>query len=329
MISDTVIVAAIGAGGGIASTLGGLWLKYRLSRKKREAVGANIKKNDLKFHYFFESMNTWILNTIPQANFGDEGRTLIIKDYLNIFYSVSNVNFKKILKSKILKMNENEFHTLCMKTYKDSISTTEVMSKGKNIPDIFITKFNEWYSHTFTFTANCIDHICNSIYYKNNYERCNAIFNILISSYQTTLTDAEKTLRNLNGELTGIMYKNMTIEDIDIVHNNGKDFLLKLNVNKDITYINEDLSSLLGKEQISFLYTKMDKYVDINTCNEIDSIFSNSELQGIVTMKFNNDKILVGKYIKSVDVLKKVFEIVFILNDNGNKIENGTVLNIV
>ncbi len=89
---------------------------------------------------------------------------------------------------------------------------TESISVANGIPEKFIEKFNMWNARTTIFTKGCIDNICRSRYYPTNKDRFYAILNILMSAYESTILDGEKTLCSLNGELDGIVYKNITLD---------------------------------------------------------------------------------------------------------------------
>lgn len=81
------------------------------------------------------------------------------------------------------------------------------------IPEIVFEKFNRWNQQTLDLLYDHIANIGNSDMYHSNTERTNTLFLIIGLLILVTIGDAEKTIKELNGEVAGKNYKGFTIED--------------------------------------------------------------------------------------------------------------------
>jgi hypothetical protein len=70
-----------------------------------------------------------------------------------------------------------------------------------------IQKFEYWLNKNLEFCLKHIELICNSEIYETNQKKLEAVYTICISVLEITLAEAEKTLKDINGQLNGIEYK--------------------------------------------------------------------------------------------------------------------------
>lgn len=81
------------------------------------------------------------------------------------------------------------------------------------IPDVVLFKFARWNSTTVEMLYEYINVLGHSTAYVNHNSRTNTFFLIMNVLLVTTIGDAERSLKELNGEVAGKIYKNMTLED--------------------------------------------------------------------------------------------------------------------
>lgn len=91
--------------------------------------------------------------------------------------------------------------------YKNSNYTRE----EQDLLDIVMGKFNKWYSHRIQYVENSLLLVCNSKFYGNCYTKQAVIFDMYLGMFADMLGDAEKTLNDINGDLTGRTFRGITI----------------------------------------------------------------------------------------------------------------------
>ena len=75
-----------------------------------------------------------------------------------------------------------------------------------------VDKFKRWHSPTTEMLNEYVQLLGASDIYENHNVRTATFFMIINLLLITTLADAERTLRELNGDIAGKMYKNKIIE---------------------------------------------------------------------------------------------------------------------
>ena len=81
------------------------------------------------------------------------------------------------------------------------------------IPDVVLFKFARWNSTTLEMLYEYIAMLGSSSIYINNSARTNTFFLIVNVLLVTTIGDAERSLKELNGEVAGNLYKGMILEE--------------------------------------------------------------------------------------------------------------------
>jgi hypothetical protein len=154
----------------------------------------------------------WVDFKIPQLNLEDAGRSLIFKDILNTYF----LNFKE----QVFKLEGNpEFDdmdrqqlmqhiTHCIYTVGEDTKDTLI---DEGMPKIVIDKFRSWHNKTLEFALRSMELIAQSPVYKTNKDVICASYLLHVAMLEITIAEAEKTLSDLNGELTGLEYKGITI----------------------------------------------------------------------------------------------------------------------
>ena len=162
-------------------------------------------------HIFFseiERQRKYIIPNIKLLHHGefDIGRTMIFSDMINIKFGIwKEAMCQYVSTGKV----DTESMDICINNLVDRY-TAERIENG--IPMIVIKKFNEWHAER---TLKLIKYVEQTIIGNSFYsyeEIMNSSLYIHLAMLFTTINDAETTLGNLNGELSGIVYKWITLE---------------------------------------------------------------------------------------------------------------------
>ena len=89
----------------------------------------------------------------------------------------------------------------------------EALARKDGIPEIVIEKFNRWGAPSTSSVYDYINVLSSSEIYTTNLLRMNTFLTIMNLVLITALGDGERTLKLLNGEISGLLYKNELIED--------------------------------------------------------------------------------------------------------------------
>jgi hypothetical protein len=92
------------------------------------------------------------------------------------------------------------------------ITNFHVKSIEYGIPEIVLTKFARWNASTLEMLYEYVAMLGSSMIYMNNNARTNTFFLIVNILIVTTIGDAERSLKELNGEVAGQNYKGMILE---------------------------------------------------------------------------------------------------------------------
>lgn len=153
----------------------------------------------------------WTNFKIDSIHFDDKGRELIFKDLLLIRFSIILETVETVENMEgFSKFNNQELYT----EFVDCIfSINKVFAEKcitKGIPIIVLEKYTEWTKKTMEYLLITAQMISNSTIYNNNYEKIQAIYMLITSLLEITIAEAERSLEDLNGELSGIEYKGYT-----------------------------------------------------------------------------------------------------------------------
>jgi hypothetical protein len=277
-MAESWVIALITTGGGVLTSLCAYFVKKRRNRTMNNKISRKILKN----HYIFSQIEYWQNEMIPQTKFGDEGRNAIIHDFLEIILTNTINILKDFIENKLNNNTQEEFHSCVIRILFQIKNESESIAIANGIPEKFIEKFNNWNSRTTIFTKGCIDNICRSRYYPTNKNRIYAILNILMSAYESTILDGENTLCSLNGELDGVVYKNIVLDRGD--NNNDRiDWGVLLRYTKDgiitnLTHFGEQRLNITPVEIVgSTIFDYIDEQDSLIELNKIHKSFFNQD----------------------------------------------------
>lgn len=164
-----------------------------------------------EIHPYFDKIDAIKNIKLSITKIGGPVRTKIFRDVLKIFYEVQVDITKELLdKNIVLKdfLHENE------KALNDVVTVSTIKMREYGIPEIVISKFWEWNYKRHEYIASTLSDIDSSAVFSTIVEKQYAALNLYQSSAYFILIDAEKTLKNLNGDLTGTTYRGELIEGL-------------------------------------------------------------------------------------------------------------------
>lgn len=162
-------------------------------------------------HPVFNKINGIIDTKLPITTIGGPVRTEIFRDVLTIFYETALYEIAALLDKNMTSENflANNYN-MANSVIKDS----SAKMRRAGIPDVVIEKFNTWNSPRHEYVLSTITDIDASDVFSSLVEKQYAALNLYMDSMYFVLMDAEKTLKNLNGDLTGAVYKGKVVEGL-------------------------------------------------------------------------------------------------------------------
>jgi hypothetical protein len=154
----------------------------------------------------------WIDFKIERLKLSDKGRTLVFRDLLYIYFTEIKEHVFDIEKQKdFKKLGRRELFIEVVECIYAAMQSVKQRAKNEGIPDIVIDKFMQWHQTSVDFIIKSSELISQSPVYKSNLDVICAIYLLYTASLELIIVEGEKTLAELNGELTGIEYKDIII----------------------------------------------------------------------------------------------------------------------
>jgi len=162
-------------------------------------------------HEILESkLEYWINFKINNIKLNDPGRQLLFRDILDLKFRQFQQYVIKANASINESMSGPEMFQVVVEQFNGTIDTYQHDAIKRGVPDVVIDKFAEWQLRSYEFTLRATEMICMSQGYGTNDARMQAIYSLITAMMELTIAEAEKTLTELNGELTGVVYKGIT-----------------------------------------------------------------------------------------------------------------------
>lgn len=149
----------------------------------------------------------WLNFKIMNIKMNDAGRQMLFRDILQLKF----LSFRDYVTNASHAINENMtgvemFHTV-VENFNEAVDKYEKEAVDRGIPEVVMVKYGEWQLKSYEFTLRATEMICLSQGYGTNESRMQAIYSLITAMMELTIAEAEKTLTELNGDLTGIEYK--------------------------------------------------------------------------------------------------------------------------
>lgn len=162
-------------------------------------------------HPYFTKIDNLIEIKLPITRIGGPVRTLIFRDILKIFYETAKAVNIKLLEQNITLDN-------FLQKNEESLNEIVCQSKSKmreeGVPEVVIEKFWQWNYKRHEYVAATLSDIDSSTVFHSAIEKQCAALNLYQNACYFVLMDAENTLKNLNGDLTGTIYKGQVVESL-------------------------------------------------------------------------------------------------------------------
>ena len=111
-------------------------------------------------------------------------------------------------------ITKNNFLSENVKALNDVVKKSTEKMREQQIPEVVIEKFWEWNYKRHDYIASTLSDINSSTVFDSVIEKEYAALNLFQSTSYFVLMDAERTLKTLNGDLTGTTYKGKIIESL-------------------------------------------------------------------------------------------------------------------
>jgi hypothetical protein len=184
------------------------FLKYRNLAK--DLLDQNIAEP--KNHMFFQKVDYILRYKLPEITLkfkGEycEGRTILFRDMLKIKFKVWQEHIRKACDNSQDSQTNTQIGQDFLKATVDLVDEYERLWEQDGIPQNIIQKFHKWHDNHAQIFIDAIESITGGSSFNSKKEVINAILEISNAMLLLTILDAEKTLGDLNGELTGMTYK--------------------------------------------------------------------------------------------------------------------------
>lgn len=170
--------------------------------------------NEIRFHTFFNNTEYRMMAEIPTLELcpNKPVRQQIFRDLLLIESKVIHDVCSEIIKIDMSDWSQEQWITELSKKVSEILYRFNKKCLEEGIPEIVLSKYNKWHVSNYSMLFDYVTILGNSDVYHNNSARLNTFLLIMNLMLSTCIADAERTLKNLNGEITGKIYKNMKIE---------------------------------------------------------------------------------------------------------------------
>lgn len=179
--------------------------------KEAQAVQYNSVKCLKSLHVYFNKVDGIIETKLPITTIGGPARTEIFRDILTIFYKTAKDVIRDFLDKDITMQN---FLTENYKAANQIISESNKRMREAGIPEVVIIKFNQWNNDRHEYILSTISDVDSCDVFSTVVEKQHSILDLYTNSSYFVLIDAERTLKSLNGDLTGTIYKGKVVENL-------------------------------------------------------------------------------------------------------------------
>ena len=182
------------------------FIKGVLSKRQNES-GKYLPRNILN-----SKLAYWIDYKIPSLVLEEKGRNLVFHDLLKIKFETYLENLTNIEDGdKFTSLSKLDVYNAFVACIRSIDEEYKKRARNEGIPEIVIHKYDIWHSSSLEFVLHSAETMTTSSVYKTNHEYINGIYSLITVLLELKIIEAEHTLTKLNGELTGIKYKDIVI----------------------------------------------------------------------------------------------------------------------
>lgn len=172
------------------------------------------KTAELRYHPFFSSAHYKIVAEIPTLELSPNKpvKQQMFRDILTVYIKTMLDTCLEIIELDMDDWSGEKWSNEVSKNLNRLITDFHKNSIDAGIPDAALFKFSKWHYPTLEMLYEYITMLGTSNIYSTNLARTNTFLLMMNLLLVTTLGDAERSLKELNGEVGGKMYKNAILE---------------------------------------------------------------------------------------------------------------------
>jgi hypothetical protein len=177
------------------------------SKNKNKSDKPEISDSDIINHDVFNYIDFWVYNQIPSLSFDTDYKTFVFRKYLQIYFRSYKSEIKKFLNEKNYKnMDNSELRKNLLSLITDIIKKMEDTMRDNEIPNIIIVKMKNSLIERMDLTMDLINSVSESSFYdsEDNLLKMYSFLNVTHSVLDNTISNIEKVINELNGELSGL-----------------------------------------------------------------------------------------------------------------------------
>jgi hypothetical protein len=165
----------------------------------------NPTQSDLLTHDYFTKMKTHMTTRIPFLKIEGKERQACLVDFLLIKYRTFYEVITEFCKTDVATDTADrgdKWLAAITTVLLNGVAAYEKEALEVGIPAIFLTCFNKHHSVRLTECWDLTTSLARSKYFPSNARRTEVALDMLVVIFNATLIDAERTMDELNGELT-------------------------------------------------------------------------------------------------------------------------------
>lgn len=168
---------------------------------------------DWKNHVIFRKFREWMIE-VPG---------LKIPPLKRVFKDILIINLKTWEKKTITMLerfkerefeNDAEFKSFVLDNYEDALEHFRLQCASQGVPVEVLSKFNQWHQDKVEFVRDRTGEIAASCFHKSYESRLDSIFILWSTSIVFTITNAERTIKDVNGSLDSSFRKYNNLHSI-------------------------------------------------------------------------------------------------------------------
>ena len=194
------------------------WISQVKFKNRAEKNGIKVGENsDLRYHILFSAAQYRLTVELPNLEiFPDKPvRQALMTDLLRIYIKHIADGCREMASVDMGNWSAEQWTTEMGNKMNSIICAANSAARDSGIPEIVVTKFTRWINPSIDMLFTYVETVGRSPIYHSNLARTNTLFLVVNLLMSTMLGDAERTIRYLNGDITGKMYRNQMIEPLD------------------------------------------------------------------------------------------------------------------
>jgi hypothetical protein len=169
---------------------------------------------ELRYHPFFSSAHYKIVAEIPTLELSPSKpvKQQMFRDLLTIYIKTMIDTCMEIIENDMSGWSGEKWANEVSRNLNRLVTDFQRTATDAGIPEAALSKFSKWHYPTLEMLYEYITMLGNSNIYSDNLSRNNTFLLMMNLMLVTTLGDAERSVKELNGEVGGKMYKNAILE---------------------------------------------------------------------------------------------------------------------